>query len=256
MRDIKTGTAADFDSTHLSSTSGAYRRSTAGERVAKALRNAIFRGDLEPGGRLRQIELASRLGVSTTPVREALALLQAEGLVRVDPHRGAIVAHQSIEDLMESFLIRSELEPMAVSAAVPLLTRRDTDHLQALIDHMRELEHEAEWLELNDRWHMTLYRYSRMTRLCTIIETLRESTSVYFHRYVAYRIPNRHSDDRHEDILNACRLRDVRKVKSLVRAPIKRSIADLQRAAREGKLPSRAWTDPQRTPNRHPSVTL
>src|SRR5918996_6401711 len=121
------------------------RRSTTAETVAQMLRNEIQRGQLPPGTRLRQNEVAQRFGVSTTPVREALALLQAEGLVRIDPHRGALVFHPTVADLRESYEIRGALESLAVTKAIPRLTEDLVKDLQKLIDRMRKEKDEVRW---------------------------------------------------------------------------------------------------------------
>src|SRR5262245_54456680 len=91
---------------------------TASRAVAQQLPQEIERGTLEPGTRLRQIDIAKRFGVSTTPVREALALLTSEGLIRNDPRRGAVVFHPTEDDLAECFKIRMALEPLALTEAL------------------------------------------------------------------------------------------------------------------------------------------
>src|SRR5919108_1006681 len=83
-------------------------RTIAGQ-VAERLKAEILAGDREPGSRLRQVEIARALGVSTTPVREALASLQREGLVRLHPQRGAVVFVPTVADLREHYEIRAAL---------------------------------------------------------------------------------------------------------------------------------------------------
>ncbi len=85
--------------------------------VAARLRQEIVAGELPAGQRLRQVEIARRLGVSTTPVREALAALQREGLVALHPQRGAVVFLPSVDDLREHYEIRIALEELAVGKA-------------------------------------------------------------------------------------------------------------------------------------------
>ena len=80
-------------------------RTTTTRELIGRLRQEIYGGFYPPGARLRQSALAARFGVSTTPVREALSALQAEGLVTVDPHRGAVVVQPTPEDVRESFAI-------------------------------------------------------------------------------------------------------------------------------------------------------
>src|SRR4051812_42489881 len=85
--------------------------------VAERLREEIVAGDLPAGSRLRQVEIARRFGVSTTPVREALAALQREGLVRLHPQRGAVVFVPTVEDLREHYEIRAALEAVGAPPA-------------------------------------------------------------------------------------------------------------------------------------------
>lgn len=183
------------------------RRTTA-DSVAGILRQQIREGTLAAGTRLRQSEVAKRLGVSTTPVREAFALLQADGLVQVDRHRGAVVYEPSVEDLREFYEIREALEALAISLALPHLTDQHLDQLEALIAEMRTCKDDQRWLELNDLFHISLYEASGRKRLCSIISGLRDSSRVYIHMFVAHGAKGERADDEHAAILNACRSRD------------------------------------------------
>ena len=89
-------------------------RTVAGQ-VAEHLKAEILAGRRAPGDKLRQVEIARALGVSTTPVREALATLQREGLVRLHPQRGAVVFLPSVDDLREHYEIRAALESLAAA---------------------------------------------------------------------------------------------------------------------------------------------
>lgn len=124
-------------------------RDTTAKVVAERLRDEIQDGTLAPGTRLRQNEIARRFGVSTTPVREAFAQLQAEGLVRIDPHRGAVVFHPTVEDLVEFYEIREVLESLAVVRAIPRLRSDVVKELAALIDRMRRTDDARRWLKLD-----------------------------------------------------------------------------------------------------------
>ena len=97
-------------------------RKTAHEFVREVLRRAILSGELTGSTRLVQAELAATLEVSTTPVREALRDLASEGLIRFDPHRGAVVEELSRDELNEVYAIRKVLEPLALTQALPNLT--------------------------------------------------------------------------------------------------------------------------------------
>ncbi|MGY1621113.1 GntR family transcriptional regulator [Geodermatophilus sp. SYSU D00965] len=103
------------------------------------LRDMIMGGDLRPGARLGEVELAERLGVSRTPVREALSRLAAEGLVELVPNRGARVATWTVAELEGVFDLRSSLEPQLTAHAVPNATPADVDALDALATRMHEV---------------------------------------------------------------------------------------------------------------------
>ena len=115
------------------------RSLTSAERAVGELREVILRGELPAGARLGEVELAERLGVSRTPVREALSRLAAEGLVQMVPNRGARVATWTVEELEGVFELRALLEPELTALAVPQATAADADELDALAHEMFEV---------------------------------------------------------------------------------------------------------------------
>lgn len=193
------------------------------------LREEISRGILVPGTRLRQSELAKRFGVSTTPVREALASLQAEALVRIDAHRGAVVSMPTLEDMLECFEIRRVLEPLAAALAAQRISEEQLAELDELVSTMRSVDDAATWVELNDRFHMRLYAGSGNERLQEMIETLRKSSRYYIHLYVANAHANRTADDEHHAIIAACRARNAARARSLTRAHVEHTLRGVTR---------------------------
>ena len=115
------------------------RPPTSAERALTTLRELIMGGELAPGARLGEVELADRLGVSRTPVREALSRLAAEGLVEVVANRGARVATWTVAELKGVFDLRSVLEPQLTAHAVPNARPADVDELDALARRMHEV---------------------------------------------------------------------------------------------------------------------
>jgi DNA-binding GntR family transcriptional regulator len=186
---------------------------TISQAVASQIRREIERGTLPPGSRLRQGEIARRYNVSTTPVREAFATLQTEGVINVDAHRGAVVFTPTERDLRQLFQIRLNLEPFALSEAVPRLTEAELDSLQELVDRMRSLDDHVAWLELNDEFHMRLYRAGDNERLFDIIESLRKASRYYIHLYTLNSRRSARADQDHQAILDACRARDAAKAR-------------------------------------------
>jgi DNA-binding GntR family transcriptional regulator len=185
------------------------RPATTSRALADWLRDQIYAGALAPGQRLRQAELAKRFGVSTTPVREALSALQAEGLIVGDPHRGAVVFRPDPRDAQESLEIRQVLETFALERAVPNMDSGVLANLQTLIDQMHEARGYEEWSALNEAFHAALYAPSERPRLLDLVASLRRASSYYIHLAVADQLPNDAADAEHQAILDACVKRDV-----------------------------------------------
>lgn len=211
----------------MASNQQSFGRRTTSEEVAARLRDEILRAELPPGTRLRQGEMAARFGVSTTPVREAFALLQAQGLVSIDPHRGAIVFLPSVTDVREYYEIREALETLAITLAVPNLDDPTLDELEALVDEMRSEDEESVWADMNERFHRTIYAASDRPRLVNMIATLRNASKAYIHMYVARQKPEARSNDDHQEILDACRARDLPRARAAVAHHMRHTATEL-----------------------------
>lgn len=204
-------------------------RDTTAKVVAGRLRDEIQIGTLQPGTRLRQNDIARRFGVSTTPVREAFAQLQAEGLVRIDPHRGAVVFHPTVEDLKEFYEIREVLESLAVSQAIPHLDADRVKELNALIEKMRRADDPRRWLKLNDQFHLRLYERADRPRLTGLIESVRDASTPYIYMFVAGRPPSARADDEHQRILDACTRGDRKAAETAIKDHLRSASRDLVR---------------------------
>lgn len=158
---------------------GRKQRTTAHEAVRDTMRLAILSGRLTPGMHLVQAELADQLGVSTTPVREALRDLVAEGLVRFDAHRGAVVHELDVAELVEVYEIRKVLEPLAVRLAAERITQQEIEQVSS---QQRALEDEADvasWVLGNLRFHEMLEQAAGSPRLASLIRTVQNTASLY-----------------------------------------------------------------------------
>jgi DNA-binding GntR family transcriptional regulator len=137
------------------------RLQTKEQQVAEYLREGIMAGEFARGQKLKQAEIAKRLDISITPVREAMKLLEAEGYIEVSAHRGAAVAPFQIERVDELFQLRFAMETKLTLAATKLLTNRDIDELAAIDDALREAasrkELESVRRGFNYRFHFRLY---------------------------------------------------------------------------------------------------
>lgn len=152
--------------------------------VYETLRSDIARGVYEPGPiSIRQ--LAERFGVSTMPVREALRLLQAEGLVSFAGARQVSIIALSLEDLEEIFLIRGELESLALQLAMPTLVgdKGLLRRLDSLLDEMDQQDDYDHWRQANNTFHTTLYEAANKPRLLSIITSQAVAVEPYARRY-------------------------------------------------------------------------
>lgn len=207
-------------------------RRTMSKAVADVLREEILQGDLPPGTRLMQSDIAARLGVSTTPVREALTKLEGEGLIVIDQHRGAIVFRPTMEDFRECFEVRELLESLAISKAMPHVTPEVLDRLQSMVDEMKATVDRNRLVELNNGFHLALYELANKPRLLKLIAGLRDATAVYIHMLSAARLRD-HGDvhQEHEHILDACRAGDIEAGVQAVREHLWRPVGEVLQAS-------------------------
>ena len=147
------------------------------EVVCESLRDAIRRGVLKPGERLMEIQLAEELGVSRTPVREAIRKLELEGYVIMMPRRGTYVASMSIRDINEIFEIRTALESLSNGLAAERITDEELESLQRLLVMIGGYVEEGNMdkiVETDIEFHDLLYRAARNSRLVGIISHVPE----------------------------------------------------------------------------------
>jgi DNA-binding GntR family transcriptional regulator len=185
--------------------------------IAAAVRADITAGRLRAGDRLLQVEIARRFNVSTTPVREAFGILQHEGLVRLHPQRGATVFVPSVEELREHYEIRAALEALAAEKAALNFTAADAPPLQEILEAMRSCADPDQYIELNHRFHMDLYKLSGRARLVDLISSLRGASGAYLQIHAAEGVPSTRLDDEHAEILAACQARDPERAASATR---------------------------------------
>lgn len=147
-------------------------RDTLHLKVCNIIREAILKGELKPGQRLKQSDLADAMGVSRMPIREALQKLEAEGLIKLEPHKGAVVKSIEVGDIEEIYALRTELEKMAVYQSVEHLTDEDHQQLITLVEHMEASEDVDDFIRHNIEFHRLLMKRSSWERLNSFISTL------------------------------------------------------------------------------------
>lgn len=208
---------------------------TASAYVAEQIRAEILRGGFPAGSRLDQEALAERFGVSIIPIREALKRLEAEGLVRMTPRRGAFVAELTLKELTEISWIRERLEELAIRIAAPHLTEADLDELDQINDRMVKVAGRARpdvWNALNRRWHFTLYGAGDSTVLIEMLGLLWDRTTLY-RRVLATREHIERSAqvqpgsvEQHAEIVERLRAGDVAGATRVIKQHIRRAMKD------------------------------
>lgn len=190
---------------------------TVKEQLVESLRNEIIRGHLKPGDYLRQEDLAARFQVSTMPIREALRVLEAGGLVTIYPHRGAIVTRLSPADLQDIYEMRTALEELATRLAVPYLSAETKISLSTIIREMdTHLDDVLAMVNLNHRFHSSLYAASGRTHLCETLQTLRHRTEHYLYTYISCLGQMPQAQAEHHAILDACFAGDANRAATLI----------------------------------------
>lgn len=193
------------------------RMSRAAESAYRQIRRAIITGELEAGATLQEAKLAERTGVSRTPVREALARLEGEGLVVLAKYRQGRVAQFTADDVAEIFRLRAVLEAQAAGRAALRITPEELDRLEAVEARMEEQFRQVGWREhleafdaLNDEFHMIISRAARSPRLERILASSLELPAAIFNSYretVERRMERSHWQ--HQEIIASLRARNA-----------------------------------------------
>ncbi|WPN47367.1 MULTISPECIES: GntR family transcriptional regulator [unclassified Pseudomonas] len=197
--------------------------------IEQTLRSAILDGRIPCGTALRQQDLADLFGVSRMPVREALRQLEAQALLNVIAHKGAVVAPLVQGDAVETYALRILLESQALRLSVPLLEEEDVEQARRYIEAL-ESEHDfTEIGRLNRLFHMTLYCRTPNRRLLKLVEDgLNEEE-----RFLRFNLESmglgKLSEDDHRALLQAAQDRDVDRSVNLLEHHLNRAVEVITR---------------------------
>jgi len=182
------------------------------ELVLDAIREAIINGTLKPRERLMEIQLADELGVSRTPIREALRKLELEGFIVMVPRKGAYVADISFKDIADIYEIRAALEGLAAGLAAERITDEELEEMERhLVEKADAISHQdmARLVEVDTKFHEAIYRSSRNERLLPIMNNLREQIQRFRATSLAYPGRMKRSLEEHRAIVEAIQARDA-----------------------------------------------
>lgn len=184
-------------------------RVTTPQYVVSVLREAIVTGVITSTKTLPQDQIASELGISKIPVREALRELEGQGLVNFIPNRGFVVTETSYEEMIECFKLRRMLETFAVGESVPITMEQDLDHVESLIDGFETTTDIMLSSHRNLTLHLAFYKAARMSHLEQMIIRAHTVAQRYTHIYMQLNKVEIEPQDEHRGILNAYRENDV-----------------------------------------------
>lgn len=205
--------------------------SVASQRIAQGLRSAILDGELAPGQRIRQKMLAEQFGASRLPVREALRILQSDGLVTLVANSGAWVSQLDQAECAESYEIRERIEPMLLRESMPGLTAEDIDRLRALSEQLEEDVGVEMFLRLDREFHLLSYSRARTVLLSSLIERLWNTTQ-HYRRTFALLVGSpgkRVIRSEHFLLVNAIERGDAEEAQRVLRSHIRRTRMELER---------------------------
>ncbi len=197
------------------------------------IKSAIFNMELRPGQPLMDNDLAQRIQVSRTPIREALRRLETERLVVHDPHKGWKVCSLSLDDIQQIFDLKESLEGLAARRAVERISRKDAQKLLRIVDGMEEAsrsrDHQA-WVALDVQYHEIIFRASGNERLKQIVNNLNDQWRRLRLGHLAVEGRIERSSEEHRCIAEAIALHDGDRAEAMMRQHLenlKRSLISL-----------------------------
>ena len=180
--------------------------------VFNTLRQAILRGELKPGERLMEIALAERLGVSRTPIREAMRKLELEGLVVMIPRRGAQVANITEKDLNDVLEVRIALENVAIEKACSRMTEEGMEAIRQAASEFEQMIAKDDLVDMAQAdvaFHEAIYKAADNKRLMQVLNNLREQIYRYRVEYLKEDETRDQLVREHRELMTAIRNRDV-----------------------------------------------
>lgn len=178
--------------------------------VRDRIRRAILRGEIPAGARLLQADLAEQMGVSVTPVREALRDLSSEGLVDFNPYTGAVVHRPTAQELNDIYEIRAHISNLAVRKGVENISEGELDEAERLINLMDTDERLEDWVEHNRAFHHLIDDASRNSQIALLMRRLADASALYVNISMPLRTNDRAGANReHRRILAAYRKRSA-----------------------------------------------
>jgi DNA-binding GntR family transcriptional regulator len=208
---------------------GADVPAVASQRIAGQLRQRILAGELAPGARIIQDELADELATSRLPVREALRILAAQGLVTLRANQGAWVIQMDMRECELNYKMREHLDPLLLAESAPRLSDDDIAGLVQLQDRIELTDDIEEFLVLDRELHWATYRHHRADELASIVARLWDTTQHYRRAFTRLTFTRRRwvISAEHRLLIEALRDRDHGSAEDILRLHIRRTRNEL-----------------------------
>jgi DNA-binding GntR family transcriptional regulator len=214
--------------------------------AADELRRRILDGTYPGGSQIRQDALAEEFGISRIPVREALLQLEAEGLVKIEAHKGAVVATLSLDEIEELFEFRALIEPRLLAKSAPKLTVSDFAKLRSILNQysedFRQL-HVVRWGELNVQLHSALYCHAESPKMLATAIQLLHTADRFTRMQLSYTDGLARAEREHDAIVELCEAGKFREATKALKDHILGAGSSLLSVLRERKLSTHESTD-------------
>ncbi len=204
--------------------------------VFNTLRRAILKGELKPGERLLEVKLAKKLGVSRTPIREAIRKLELEGLVRMIPRRGAEVAEITEKSLLDVMEVRKALEELCVELACERITEEELAQLKEAAEEFKEIVTSKDITRIAEKdvhFHDLIYRATDNEKLIQLLNNLREQMYRYRVEYLKSDTVYLQLIAEHQEIINDLENRSPEAAKRIMGSHIANQIEAVRLAIRK-----------------------
>lgn len=203
----------------------------ASERVAAVLREKILSGEYPPGQRIRQEAIAEETKASRLPVREALRLLESEGLVNNEPNKGARVASLQLHEFDALYRIRERIEPMAIAESIPNLTRAEISELNRIQTAIEAGPELGEFVTLDRELHLLTYSGCRIEHLNAMVRRLWNATQHYRRAFIAHLGRQRHwiVNVEHRLLIDSIERGDTTEAETIIGMHIRRTRIELDK---------------------------
>ncbi len=206
--------------------------------VFNTLRQAILKGELKPGERLMEMHLANKLGVSRTPIREAIRMLEQEGLAVTIPRKGAQVAKMTEKDLQDVLEVRDALDELAVTCAFERMTSEQFVQLKEAMNAFEvaiSTDDVRQIVEADEAFHDVIYAAAANPKLENIINSAREQMYRYRYEYVKDASVYQQLVDEHKAIISGFEKKDLQYIKDIMHTHLNNQINAVRMVIREQK---------------------